>query len=150
MRNTVYLSIKFLLLTSLVILGACQKEKNNSPSNNCPLNIFTIAGYYSFTSLKYKQTSTSAEIDWMQFLAPCERDDEVFLSVNGTYTYTDKGLVCDPDGNEGGTWQLKGNTLTSDGLINGTIEKFDCKTLVFYVLDINVPGDRMTLVLTRL
>lgn len=149
MRNTVYPSIKFFLLASLVVLGACQKEKNNNLPDTCPINVSTISGTYALTSVKYKRSDFATEQDWMIFMDPCERDDRIFLSANGTYTYTDIGLVCNPNGNEAGTWQLNGKTITSDGLINGTIEKFDCKTLVFYIPDIFEPGDKMTFVITR-
>jgi len=148
MRKTIYQTIKAFLLVCLVILGACQKEKNNSPANNCPMNISTIAGNYSITSIKYK-VNEAPEQDYMQFMDACERDDIIFLSANGTYNHMDKGKVCSPDGNETGTWSLNGNKITSDDYINGTIEKFDCKVLVIYLPDIFVPGDRMTFVFTR-
>jgi hypothetical protein len=149
MRNAVYHSVKFLLLTSIVILGACQKEKDNQSTNKCELNTSTIAGNYAFTSMKYNANATASEQDWKQFMDPCERDDNIFFSANGTYTYTDKGMICSPNGDDGGTWSLNGNTITSDGVVNGTVEKFDCKSLTFYLQDILIPGDKLTCVLTR-
>lgn len=136
-------------MTSFVLFGACQKEKNNDLPGTCPLNTSTVAGNYAFTSMKYKATATAIEQDWKQFMDPCERDDNIFFSANGTYTYTDKGMICSPNGNDSGTWSLTGNTITSDGEVNGAVEKFDCKSLTFYVSDIIIPGDWMTCVLTR-
>lgn len=149
MRNTIYQTIKLCLLICLIIFVGCQKEESNSPTKNCPVNVSSLSGNYSITSLRYKPAGDGAEHDWMQFMDPCERDDIVFLSSNGTYNHMDKGQVCSPDGNETGTWSLNGRIITSDGYINGTIEKFDCKVLVIYILDIFAPGDRMTFTFTR-
>src|SRR5689334_7133459 len=149
MRNTVCHSIKFFLLTAIVILGACQKEKNNDVPATCPINVSTIAGNYKTTSIKYKGVDYSSEIEYLQYLDPCEIDDLIYISANGTYINYDKGLLCSPSTIDTGTWSLNGKVITSDGYINGTIEKFDCKVLVVFIPDIFERGDKMTFVFTR-
>jgi hypothetical protein len=56
---------------------------------------------------------------------------------------------CDPEETASGTWQLHGNTLTSDGILNGTISSFDCKTMVCYIENAIKPGDRLTYTLEK-
>ena len=58
----------------------------------------------------------------------CEMDDNLTLSANNTYTYTDAGLVCSPSGNDAGTWSISGSTLTVDGFPL-TVNSFSGNTL---------------------
>lgn len=51
--------------------------------------------------------------------------------------------------NKQGSWTLNGNTITSNGLLNGTIESFDCTTLIMFTKDVYMPGDKLTLILKK-
>jgi hypothetical protein len=131
----------FLLLTVLcVFFSSCQKNKDE----NCTASVASISGSYKLTSLQYKINAGTPAQDYLVFLDACERDDIVTLNSNGTWSSQDAGVVCIPNGNDNGTWSLSGSIINSDGLIDGTIESFDCRTLVFFVADIYTNGDRLT------
>ena len=47
---------------------------------------------------------------------PCVQDDIYTFLTGGTYTYTDAGMVCSPDGSyTDGTWTISNNSLIWDG-----------------------------------
>ena len=127
-----------------VIFVSCKKD----PS--CSTDVASLSGSYKFAAYTYKQTPTSPEEDWIPvvFQDACERDDILSLSTNGNYTVTDAGIACSPSGGDSGTWSLSGSTLNIDG-VPATIESFDCKTLVLVNNDVNVPGDKLKITLTR-
>jgi hypothetical protein len=139
--------ISLAIFIGLIFFGSCQKPTKND--DVCPLNMSAIAGNYVLIAIKYKATATSPEQDYMIFMEACEKDDIITLNGNGTYSYTDAGSVCSPDGNDSGSWSLSGNTIISDGVVAGTVEKFDCTTLVVYTSDLNFPGDRLTITIKR-
>ncbi|MEO5563837.1 MAG: lipocalin family protein [Chitinophagaceae bacterium] len=149
MNTKLYLPIKMIFFISFFILVSCQKEKKHEDPNTCTLKKSSLAGTYVLTSVTYKATPTSPEQDFMFFMEPCEKDDLFTINANGTYTYSDIATKCSPDGTESGNWSLNGNTIISDGEIAGTIEKFDCKSLVLYDTDVDLPGDRITTTITR-
>jgi hypothetical protein len=138
-------TILLLAFFSLVFIS-CRKDP---PPATCTTNVASLSGTYKLTSLKYKATASSTEQDYLVLMDACERDDLVTLNSNGTYTYTDAGTVCSPNGSDNGTWSLSGNTINSDGVVDGTIQNFDCATLVFYAEGIYIPGDRLTFTMTK-
>ena len=129
-------------------LFACKKEKDNTPG--CPVAMETLSGDYKLTALEYKASSSAAPADYLAYMDDCEKDDTLDLKSDGTYKKEDGGTVCDPEESAGGTWQLHGKTLTSDGMLNGTIASWDCKTLVYYIENAIKPGDRLTYTLEKL
>lgn len=131
-----------LLSTALLIcmtMFSCKKEKDAQP---CEQTTTGISGSYKLQSLEYKMTPTSTPVDFMAFMDPCEKDDIVQLKNDGTWIYTDAGSVCTPPGTDNGTWTLSGNVITSDGVVSGTIQSYDCRILVCYTDNVSVPGDR--------
>ncbi len=126
---------KILLIASISILGLSSCDKDDK----CETNQNSIAGSYKLTAFKYKPAGMP-EIDAYSALDACEKDDITTMNSNGTYTVTDAGTVCSPNGSTSGTWSVSGNTITVDGE-TGTISSFDCKTIVFYQEDM---GDRIT------
>jgi hypothetical protein len=127
---------KILLLATfgIFVMSSCNKD-----DDNCETNVTTVSGTYKLTSLKYK-ASGQPEVDLFAFMDACEKDDLTVLNANGTYAYQDAGTACDPNGSFSGTWSMSGSTITVDG-DTGTLQSFDCSTLVFYVED---AGDRLT------
>lgn len=131
-----------LVIISGTVFFACKKEKATAPG--CPVTKENISGAYKLTALQYKAGANTAPADYLALMDDCEKDNILKLKDDGTYTEDDAGTVCDPSETMQGTWQLHGNTLTSDGTLNGTIASFDCKTLVYYIDDALKPGDRLT------
>jgi Lipocalin-like domain len=136
------------LLVSSTLLS-CKKEKEDPKPEPCSKTMNGIAGTYKLSSLKYKISPTAAEQDALIFLDACERDDILKLNANGTSSLQDAGIVCSPSGDDNGTWSVTGNTITSDGIVNGTISSYDCKTLVYYLENQVISGDRYTFTLTK-
>jgi hypothetical protein len=143
--NTTNFKTVFAAVLFSVSFFSCQKEKKEEQF--CPLTMQSLAGTYQLTSMKYKASPTSPEQDYLFWMDPCQLDDLVILKSDGTYTYQDLGLSCDPNESNNGKWLLSGNTIVSDGdiedILNGTISSYDCKTLVFYVEGLKNNGDKL-------
>jgi hypothetical protein len=140
-----------LLFAICIFFFSCTKENshNGNNTNGCSISMASVAGTYKLTALTYKAGSSDPEVDYLAFMDDCEKDDLTTLNANGTYNYNDAGTKCSPDGTNTGTWSLKGNQLTSDGSIGGTISSFDCKKLVFYVADIYKSADKLVFTMVK-
>jgi hypothetical protein len=136
-----------MVMASSIVFFACKKEKDNT--SGCSVTMENLSGAYKLTALQYMASANAAPSDYLAYMDDCEKDDILNLRNNGTYKEDDAGTVCDPIKTAEGSWQLHGNTLTSDGTLNGTIASFDCKTLVYYVENALKPGDRLTYTLER-
>jgi hypothetical protein len=132
------------LAIGVLTFASCKKDNDD----DCQTTAATLAMSYKTVSIKYKQTPSSSEIDYFATLDACEKDDVLTLNANGTYSYTDAGTACTPSGSYTGTWSVSGNTITVDG-DNGTIQSFDCNTLVLYIENSFVAGDRLTTTLVK-
>lgn len=49
------------------------------------------------------------------FYQACEIDDTYTFNANNTYTYSDAGVSCSPDGSGSGTWSISANKFIWDG-----------------------------------
>ena len=110
-----------------------------------------ISGTYRLTAVGYKTNASATEQDaynWW-FTEACEKDDQITLNANGTFTYTDAGVKCNPDGGYTGTWSLSGSTITVDG-DPATIQSFSCSSLVIVGTGAIQPGDQIRFTYTRL
>ncbi|MGO4288986.1 lipocalin family protein [Chitinophaga sp. RAB17] len=134
-------------MTAGTMIFACKKEKSSTPE--CSINVTSLSGAYKLTALQYKASATAAPVDYLAFMEPCEKDDIITLKSDGTYKYNNAGTVCESDKIGDGTWQLSGNTLTSDGQLNGTIASYDCKTLTYYVENSIQPGDKLVFTMVK-
>jgi hypothetical protein len=142
-------NLTLLLIACGSILFSCKKDKSNDQSSGCSVTVANLAGTYKLTALQYKLTASSQPIDYLTTMDACEKDDILTLKNNGTYVHTDAGIVCSPSESNEGTWSLKDKTLTSDGILNGTVANFDCKTLTYYVENTLKSGDKMTFTLEK-
>jgi len=133
-----------ILFLSTALFFSCKKK------DDCSTNVASISGTYRITAYSYKQTPTSSEVDYYSTIFPdaCDRDNTLMFNTNGTYLLTDAGVVCNPSGNDNGTWSLSGNTMTVDSDPT-TIESFDCKTLIIYNTDIMTTGDKLKITLVK-
>jgi hypothetical protein len=133
---------KNLLLLSILtlVLVSCDKDDDDG---DCATTVATVSGTYKITAMKYKQTPSSAEVDFFATLDNCEKDDLTILNANGTFSIQDAGTICSPTTSYSSTWSLSGNTITIDGE-TGTIESFDCNLLNVSASGLFVAGDKMT------
>lgn len=132
-----------LLVTTLI---SCKKDRDET---SCALTLDIIAGTYKVTGLKYKPSAASPGEDYYGFMDDCIKDNPIQLNSNGTYIYFDEGQVCSPNGSSNGTWSITGNQFQSDGPVQGTVDHFNCTTLVYYIEDSFAPGDRLIYTITR-
>jgi Lipocalin-like domain len=137
-------------LTTIYLLNACKKT-TVAENTICTVSKTSMAGAYKLAAMRYRANPTSAEVDFMPFVENCEKDDLLILNANGTYTYTDLAVVCNPNGTENGNWDLVGDILTcsSGGILNGKLVSFDCKKLVYSVDNTLAPNDKTIVTLTK-
>jgi hypothetical protein len=138
-------------LTALVcstMFFSCKKDPVN-PEPDCSINRTNLSGAYKLTAMTYKRSATAPVVNYLDYMDDCEKDDIITLKSDGTYQYNDAGTVCNPNGSDIGTWSVTGNTINSDGTINGTITSYDCKTLMYYAENINLPGDKFSFTMVK-
>jgi hypothetical protein len=145
--KTITMKWALIAITSGSMLISCKKEK--SSTSECSISLTGLSGSYKLTALQYKASANAPAVDYLAFMDDCEKDDILILKSDGTYNVNDVGTVCTPSNAQNGTWRVEGNTLTSDGELNGTVASYDCKTLVYYVDNSIVTGDRLTFTMTK-
>jgi hypothetical protein len=145
--NSLKIKLAFTTLVLSSLFFSCKKEK--TLETNCSINMQNLSGTYKLVAMQYKASPNTAEIDYLPFMDACEKDDDIILKPNGTYNYNDIGISCTPNESDNGVWALNGNLINSDGIMNGTIKSFDCKTLVFYLDDYNMQKDRITVTMAK-
>lgn len=140
--------MKKLLFLCLIVTTfiSCKKDKDDE----CELTTAAMAANYKVSAVRYKATATSAETDYFNawFTDACERDDVVSLNANGTYVFTDAGVVCSPPGDDTGTWSISGNNFITDGF-SYNIDAHTCTSITVSTTNVLVSGDKVILVLTR-
>jgi hypothetical protein len=126
------MQLKFPVIITLLMTGllftSCKKSSDDDDDDlDCELTVTAIAGKYKIIAAKLV---TSTETDVLrEIYEPCELDDINELKADKTFTYTDAGTTCSPNGTESGTWDVMGRTLKlNSGFSN--IESFNCKNLV--------------------
>lgn len=127
---------------AILALSSCNKDKTET----CETNTTTLAGSFKLTGLKYQPSAGAEQADWYSTVVEaCKRDDLYILAANGGFSIQDAGTVCSPDGSySNGTWTLVDKEINMDGFYSGTIQSYDCKTLVFYDTDVLNSGDKLT------
>ena len=135
-----------IVLFVFTLFNSCSKDKDKT----CSLSATSVTGNYKITSIKYKATPASAEVDYFNivFTDPCERDDIFSLNANGIYILTDAGVRCSPPGDYTDVWTLTGNTLTVDGEAYN-MDAFSCSGMTLSVSGAINPGDKLILVFTK-
>lgn len=145
-KNFITIGKKLISVISiLLLLSSCKKDSKSE----CTPSLASVSGTYKLTALKYKAGTSATEQDYLLMRDDCENDDLIILNANGTYQYQDAGISCSPDGNDNGTWGITGNMVFSDGIVGGSIESFDCRSLTVYTSNFIVPGDKITMTITR-
>ena len=130
-----------LSLAGLFFLAGCKKD------DKCDLSSSSIVGTYRTTSITYKASAGSPEVDVYSNLDACAKDDLVIFNDNGSVIFQDAGMVCSPSGTDTGNWSLSGNTILLDGEA-GTVSSFDCDAMVLSMSDVTT-GETSTVRLVR-
>lgn len=138
----------FILIMLASVMVSCKKSSDSDPT--CNADMAGVSGTHKITAVSYKLNSGATAVDYynLLFTDACERDDLFVLNANGTFNYTDAGVVCVPTGNYAGSWNLTGSTFTFDGDVY-TLQSFNCSTLVVVASGWTVPGDQLTITFTR-
>ena len=139
---------KLLLPICLIIfaLVSCKKDKDEP---TCVVSTASVTGNYKITAGTYKQTPSSADLDFFASLDACEKDDIYGFAASGVLNYQDAGTVCSPNGSYSGTWSLSGTTMLNlDGELT-TIQSFTCSTLIITLADFITTGDKLTITFVR-
>ena len=129
----------FLFPALYILFASCQKD----PAKDCSFSEANLAGSYKIVSMKYKASAIALEVDYLTLLEACEKDDVLTINKDHTYTYTDAGIACSPNGSDNGTWAISGDTIIIDG-DSATVQNFDCSGFALVVTDTDTPGDKIT------
>ncbi len=131
----------FIIAFVFILFSACKKGNDDT----CPVTVESVSGSYKLTSLQYKATASSAEENWyQQVVEDCKKDDVYVLAANGDFTILDVGSVCQQSGFYQGIWSLETNYMDLDGYYAGSVESYNCNTLVLAQSDALVSGDKLT------
>ena len=135
------------LITLSGILLSCQKEAVVVAEKNCELNAANLVGSYKIASIEYKKDSASAPIDEFATYEACKKDDLVIFNANNTITFSDAGIVCNPNGNRTGKWTLSGDKIVIDSAVYNVLS-FSCKSIKATYIG-HTKGEISTVVLDR-
>lgn len=135
------------IIISAFFFTSCKKDKNK---NDCSLTEANLVGSYKITSVKYKASASSPEIDYSNqfFDEACQKDDITTFNADHTYIYSDAGTACSPKGDDNGTWTLTNNVVSVDGE-PGTLQNFSCSGFTAVGTDINTTGDQISVAYTK-
>lgn len=131
-------SILFLAASVLLAgISSCKKDNSDDDGDDdCEITVASVAGVYKLVS-SVDITMSGSPVDMLHVsYDDCELDDTNELKADGTFVYTDAGVVCSPSGSTSGTWSISGTTLVlNSGFSN--IESYNCKDLVVTFRDEN-------------
>jgi len=135
----------WLIISLIGIVPLVSSCKKKDKKDVCELNEASFSGSYKVESIKYKASATSPETDGTSlFFEPCELDDVTTFNTNHTYTYSDAGTACAPNGDDNGIWSLSGGNVTVDGNAEA-VENFNCSTFSLSQSDVATSGDKVTI-----
>jgi hypothetical protein len=140
MKKTILFGV---LITA--VLFSCKKK-----DNNCEASTASITGKYKISSVKYKQTSSSPEVDGSSLIYSddCEKDDVFEFAANGIFNYIDAGVICSSNGSYSDTWSYSSSNLSFDG-DSYPIESFSCNSMVISASNTFVSGDKLTVTFAK-
>jgi hypothetical protein len=134
MKKQLCLTSKLLLLfAAAFIINSCSKSK----SSGVTPTMTNLVGTYNLSSETSNQEGSTVQVNILDSLPLCEKDDELRFNSNSTYDYLDAGAACTPTGAYSGTWDLpSSNILVLDDYSLYSIKSFDNKTLVMIFTDL--------------
>ncbi len=108
----------------IIIFSSCKKDEVVSNST-CLLSSSNILGTYKITSILYKSSPQTPEIDYFIYYDECEKDNLLIFNSNNTYVISEGATACSPTTSESGNWNLNQSSITIDSEL-GTITDFFC------------------------
>jgi Lipocalin-like domain len=107
-------------------LTSCKKDKGDEQKAITKENII---GTYKISSFKGTITGFP-EVDVLQQLEPCQRDDQYSFKAGDVMDYIDAGTQCDPVGTETSSWTLTGDMLSIEGSdVSGKVTSLTASTI---------------------
>jgi hypothetical protein len=116
-----------LLLFSAATLTACKKNKED----NLAVTQENLAGTYTLASIKLG----GSDVNLVNEMDACERDDEYVLHADNRFEYKDVGTKCDDDYSYEDEWFIENNILNMVEYA-GVIKKLSNKSLVIEATEI--------------
>lgn len=133
MKKQFYLTSLLLFVAGSFIINSCSKSKSSGVTPTTA----NLVGTYKLTRETSNQDGSTVQINILDSLPSCEKDDELRFNTNSTYDYLDGGAVCAPTGAYSGTWDLpSSNILVLDDYSLYSIKSFNNKTLVMIFTDL--------------
>ena len=108
----------------IIIFSSCKKAEV-VPNSTCLLSSSNILGTYKITSILYKSSPQTPEIDYFIYYDECEKDNLLIFNSNNTYVISEGATACSPTTSESGNWNLNQNSITIDSEL-GIITDFSC------------------------
>lgn len=108
----------------IIIFSSCKKAEL-VPNSTCLLSSSNILGTYKITSILYKSSPQTTEIDYFIYYDECEKDNLLIFNSNNTYVISEGATACSPTTSESGNWNLYQNSITIDSEL-GIITDFSC------------------------
>lgn len=90
-----------------LVFVSCKKDKDEEAAP--AITMQSLAGTYALGSVTVKTAGSAEEDITDDTFEPCEKDDRLTLSANGSFSNADAGTVCDPTTAGTGTWSLTTN-----------------------------------------
>jgi len=108
----------------IIIFSSCKKAEV-VPNSTCLLSPSNLLGTYKITSILYKSSPQSPEIDYFMYYDECEKDNLLIFNSNNTYVISEGATACSPTTTESGNWNLNQSSITMNSEL-GSVTDFSC------------------------
>jgi len=117
---------KIITLTAFltIIFSSCKKAEL-VPESTCLLSASNLLGTYKITSILYKSSPQTPEIDYFMYYDECKKDNLLIINSNNTYIISEGATACSPTTTESGNWNLNQNSFTMNSEL-GSVTDFSC------------------------
>ena len=118
-----------LIALSAATLTACKKDKDETMT----VSAENLVGTYTLTAIKEKIGDDDEVNTTSDYIEDCQKDDEIILKSNMTYTYNDAGTECEPSKDDSGDWEFDADTkgvYIVQLNVDGEVEKFTSSELI--------------------
>ncbi len=122
------------LVALTLMVSSCKKDKDNpTPSTPAPQTKTQILTSHSWIA----KSMVSNNVDFYPFMPACEKDNFLTFKANGTSTYDEGALKCDPSDPqvENGTWKFIANEtkIIIDNSDTAEVQTLTAETLVIKI-----------------